>query len=165
MGFSLLLRRACGPLKLIVRLEFELQSELEITLRILAAESGVRDASRVRVRTGRVSEEGVRLVEIHVIEQIHRLDAEFQFFRLRKPELLEQRCVGAPVLRPAQRVSLQIAESPNRRFCKDGRIEEPVSRPARVRIADYVRAIRACIRDPAGVVTDVERQPALNRRV
>src|ERR1044072_708355 len=99
MSFSLFCyERAECSIKLMVRLEFELQSELEIALRVVAAERGVRDHSRVRVRTGRVSDEGVWLIEIHVIKQIHRLDAELQFFRLRKPEFLEYRRVGVPVL-------------------------------------------------------------------
>src|SRR5258705_10097681 len=99
-----------------------------------------------------------------MIKQVHRLHAELQFLAFSEAEFFEKRGVGPPVFRPPQRVSLQVAKRSYRRFCKDSRIEEAISRPTRLCIAHYVGTIRTCVRDSAGIVANIEGQSALNRR-
>ena len=90
------------------------------------------------VGASRIPDKCVGLVQVNVIEDIYCLNPELQFRVFSKPEFLEKRSVSSPVIRPTQRVSLQVAKSSYRGFRKDSGIEEAISRPARLCIADYV---------------------------
>src|SRR5215207_2296523 len=87
-------------------LELKLHTELEVAHQVGAAVGDAGDAPRVSVRAGRIPDVAVGIIEVHVIEQIHRLEAELQLLRLGEQELLEQRSIRPPVPRPAQGVSL-----------------------------------------------------------
>src|SRR5204863_8342039 len=87
-------------------------------------------------------------------------------------EALEQREVGPPVARPAQRVAREVAEGADggtreraARRSDRRRIEPLFTRLRPVRIADQVRAVRRGIAIGVGTaIGDVEWQPALNDR-
>ncbi len=120
-----------------VRLEFELQSELEITLRVRSAIRCRVYNARIGVGVSRITNEIIRVSEVYVVEQIHHFYAEFKLFRFAEPEFLEQRCIGSPVSGSAQRVSLKVAECSHRRLTKRRRIKPTVlSALADLRITD-----------------------------
>src|SRR5262249_25031617 len=126
-------------------LNVKLNPPREVPRRTGPAISSVRDDSRVRVRASRIPDEGIRLVQIDVVEQVNQFNPEFKFFALGKSELLEQRCVGPPIIRTPQIVSRQIAESPDCRLCKNSWIEETIPRAAGLRIAYDIGTIRTVI--------------------
>src|SRR5262249_47954533 len=158
------------PLRLLFRFsavpsEFELQRKLEVALRVGPSKRSIRDHARVRVRAGWIPDERIRLIQVHMCEQVHRFDAELELFAFREAELLEQRGVGPPVLGSAQRVSLQVAKGSDSRFLEHGRIKETGYWSARLGVPNNIWTIGTGIRDTAGVVADVEWQSALDRRV
>jgi hypothetical protein len=74
----------------LVVLELEFKRPLEVPLRISATVGSIRDNPRVRVRARRITDEGIRLVQIDMVEQVHHLNAEFKFFAFGESELLKQ---------------------------------------------------------------------------
>ena len=107
-------------------LELELQSELEVPLRISSEIRCRVYDTRIAVRVRRIPEEIIRVSEVYVVEQIYHFRTEFKLFAFAEPEFLEERGIGSPIVWSAQRVSLKVAECSNSRFCEDGRIKPTV---------------------------------------
>src|SRR5262245_10801468 len=99
-----------------------------------------------------------------MVEEIHRLYTELKFFGLGEVELLEERCVSAPVPWTAKVIDLLVAERAFART-RHGRCVEAVTivRQGGAYIATDVRTIRAGVNVCAGVIAEVERQAALYR--
>ena len=75
--------RKASPFLLVMgrqSLKLELQGELEITLQVRTAKGSISNTAGVGCRVSRVSDKSVRLIQVYMIEYIHRLDAELQFF-------------------------------------------------------------------------------------
>src|SRR4030095_13194865 len=149
--------------------ELELERELEVALRVRAAIGGrVDDAACATER----ADEAVRVVEIDVVEEVYRFDAELSFDTLGESELLEERSVGSPVTGAAQRVALLVAEGPRSSgLAEDAQVLDvpdlPISIPegSGLDIAVDVRPASSVVRDAGCIEAIVERHAALERSV
>ncbi len=138
-----------------------------------AAVSRARDPAGVRVVVPRHADLRVGVAEVHVVEDVDRLDPELDLVVPDDVEPLEERRVGAPVTGPPERILRQVAERALRRATERAvgianrrRVEPLVSSLRAVRIADQVRPIRSGVPILAGVaIADVIRNAALNDRV
>src|SRR5262245_31744433 len=108
-----------------------------------------------------------------MVQGVHHFETYLDIAALVQGEVLEERGVGAPVARTAQRVSRQVPECALCRTAKgaaggaDGGGVEPLVACLRaVRIADQVRPVRTGIAiRPIVAVTDIEWQSALDDHV
>src|SRR3954469_19017987 len=153
-------------------LEEELQRELEVALRVSPSVRRGRDPPGVRVVVAGHPDLRVRVAQVHVVEDVHRLDAELELLVLGEAEALEQRRISAPVPGTAELVARQVAERADRRAPEGAArrsnrrgVEPLIARLRPTRIADQIRTVRSGVavsrRVPVG---DVEGQPALDDR-
>src|SRR3954467_10225368 len=153
-------------------LEDELQRELEVALRVRPSVRRGRDPPGVRVVVAGHPDLGVRIAQVHVVEDVHRLDAELELLVFGEAEALEQRRIRAPVPGTGELVARQVAER------ADGGTPEGAARRSNRRgvepliaglrppwITDQIRTVRSGVPLDVGVaIGDVERQPALDDR-
>jgi hypothetical protein len=57
-------------------LKLELQGEFEIKLRVTTTKGSISNTAGVGCWASRVSDKSIRLIQVHMIEHIHRFDAE-----------------------------------------------------------------------------------------
>src|SRR3954466_10724945 len=153
-------------------LEDELQRELEVALRVRPSVRRGRDPPGVRVVVAGHTDLRVRVAQVYVVEDIHRLDAELELLVLGETEALEQRRIRAPVPGTAELVARQVAERADRRTPEGAarrsnrRGVEPLVAGLRpTGIADQIRTVRSGVAVGRRVpVRHVERQPALDDR-
>src|SRR5262245_8505276 len=151
--------------------ELQFKRELEIALRVSAEVSGRVDDTRATARREsaalELADETIGVAEIDVVKEVYRLNAELAFNPLCDPELLEERCVRAPVARPAQRVALLTAKSAHRRGAEHAQIGEEhnvplaVARGACLHFTVDIRTAVTRIRDATRVKAVIKRQAAL----
>src|SRR5262245_3948495 len=147
--------------------ELELEHELEVALRIGTEVSGRVDHA---ARTAERADETIGVAEVDVVEDVDRLDVELAIDALRELELLEERSVGSPITRPAQRVALLVAEGSRRSgLAEDVQVLDELDRPvglaedACLDMATDIRTAGPGVGDSACVNAVVEWQSALDR--
>src|SRR5215470_19425756 len=109
--------------------ELELERELEVSLQVRAAIGGGVDHTRASARDElaggvELADVTIGVIEVDVVEEVDRLDAELALNPLREPELLEERGVGAPVAGAAQTVALLVTERSGCRSAEDAQVVE-----------------------------------------
>src|SRR5262245_49983571 len=108
-----------------------------------------------------------------MVQYVHHFETDLDFTILVHGEMLEQRCIRAPITGTPQCIPWEIAE---RAFCRSAKrtvgrtdgcsIEPLVSRLRTVWIADQVRPVRARVAVCTGVsIRDLERKPTLDDHV
>src|SRR5215813_10779465 len=109
--------------------ELEPSREIEGALRGEAAIRGVVDhagaSARNKLAGGvELADVIIGIIQIDVVKEVDRLDAELALNPLREPELLEERGVGAPVAGATQTVALLVTERSDRRSAEDAQVVE-----------------------------------------
>ena len=94
--------------------EPQLRRELPIPLGVGIPVRGRRDPSNVRVQVARNAYLGIRVPQVHVVEQVHYFDAQLDVAFRTKGNVLEERRVHSPVAWTAQIVPWQVSEGPTR---------------------------------------------------
>src|SRR3954469_2592308 len=130
--------------------EGELQRALEGALRVRPSVRRGRDPPGVRVVVAGHPDLGVRVAQVHVVEDVHRLDAELELLVLGETEAFEQRRICPPVPGTAELVARQVAERADRRTAEGAArrpnrrgVEPLIARLRPTRIADQIRTVRS----------------------